>query len=143
MQILLEISSKPCGRNSLVSLSPTQKAEMTEFDIKIVITPTAIPLFLIFPPALGSFYYDLSLCHRNKSNFAAHNRTDTYLHTYYQNYRGCPNRHHRCGCPANLCGCPRTIVVDHLSIVGARAPTKVYKLTPMAAVVTSTAQISI
>ena len=42
-----------------------------------------------------------------------------------------PKRQHHCGCLANLCGCPGIIVGAHLSIVGARAPTKVYKLTPM------------
>ena len=55
-------------------------------------------------------------------------------------YCGCRGIKIIVGAHADHCGCSEIIVGAHLSIVGARAPTKVYKLTPMPRTIFKVAQ---
>ena len=87
-------------------------------------------IFFIFPCQHRSFYHTLPSWYRDKSIFAAENRTYSYF-IVIKTIRGAQALKNSCECFANLFGCSRTIVGAHLSLVGTPAPTEVYELTPM------------
>ena len=71
----------------------------------------------------------MPLYHRKKS-ISATDRTDSYF-TVIKTIGGAQTVNIVVGALLIFVGAQRTIVGVHLNIVGAQAPTKVYKLTPM------------
>ena len=98
------------------------------FDVKNVRPTHRHTFFLIINRIARLFYDALPLCHGNKSKFATHHRTDSYL-LVIKTVRGAQTVNTVVGALVIFVGAQRTIV-------GARAPTMVYKLTPMMSVCT-------